>query len=116
MLEVVDVAARAGVSDDRLQAVANAIGDPALRGRGQLVIFRTKLASTKGAGDDKEIDAIDKKALSAMLAKLALARHNTRLDSGFLKTVQTWDDPAKAFGLAGALQGLHGGKDGEITP
>jgi hypothetical protein len=115
LLELVDLGGRAGTPEDRLQAVANRISDSSLRGRGQLLVFRAKLARSKAAGDEKDIELIDKTALlSARLAKLALARHNTRLDSGFLKTVQTWDEAAKAFGLAGALQGLHGAEDEEM--
>jgi hypothetical protein len=119
LLRLLDLGARAGIADDQLEAVAKRITheDPSvsssLRARGQLLAFKAKLAASKGAGDDKAIEAIDSKSLSAMLAKQALAQHNTRLDSGFAKTVQTWDDPAKAFGAAGALLGLRPGDEEE---
>ena len=116
-IRLIDLGTKAGMADDRLQAAANKIvdADPnlrSLRGRGQLLIFRAKLAGTKGAAENKGIETIAP-SLSILLAKQALARHNAKRDSGFLKTVQTWSDPDKVFGLAGALQGLHSGDEKE---
>ncbi len=115
LLRLIDLGARAGVAEDRLQAVAKVIagdeGVNSLRGRGQLLAFRAKLSRSKDAGDESAIDAIEKQSLSKLLAKQVLARHNTRRDSGFAKTVQSWSDPDKAFGAAGALLGLRSGDD-----
>ena len=113
LLRLIDLGARAGVAEDRLLAVAKVIagdesGTNSLRGRGQLLAFRAKLSHSKDAGDESAIEAIEKQSLAKLLAKQALARHNTRRDSGFAKTVQSWNDPDKAFGAAGALLGLHG--------
>ena len=108
-LRLIDVGANAGVAEDRLQALANSIpappSDASPRGRGQLLAFKTKLERSKAAVDEKAADAVGTGTLSALLAKMALARHNTRLDGGFAKTVQTWSDPDKAFGSAGAILG-----------
>jgi hypothetical protein len=122
MLRLIDLGAGAGVPDERLMAIADRIGgkrdpeeparvDVSLRGRGQLLALRAKLARSKEAADDKLVEAVEPRSLSALLAKQALARHNTRLDSGFLKTAQSWSDPAKAFGTVGALQGLRSGDE-----
>jgi hypothetical protein len=111
LLRLIDLGTKAGLPEETLLAVAKKIPDAALRGRGQLLIFRAKLAQSKEAGDEKAAEAVEPKTLSALLAKQALARHNTRRDSGFAKTVQTWEESAKAFGAAGVILGLRGDEE-----
>ena len=51
--------------------------------------------------------------MSAPVGRFLLARRNTQLDSGYAKTVQTWEEPDRQFGSAGVALGLRGDDDKE---
>jgi DNA-directed RNA polymerase subunit M/transcription elongation factor TFIIS len=105
--QLVEIGLEAGVTEDRLHSVAKAIHDPDLQGQAELEILRASLK--------KQDKAVPVSALESILAKTArlqaaleLARHNARLDGGFMKEVETWQDEGqKAFGYMGIALGLQ---------
>lgn len=107
MLRLTRLALRSSLPEDRVQALADKIGNPALRGRAQLVIFRARLDQSKQTVEDSAADKIDAKTLARSLAALALARHNTRFDSNYAGVVQTWQQPLKSFGSLGVALGMQ---------
>jgi hypothetical protein len=103
LLHLVRLGAEAGVEDGSLRQAADAIPELALRARGHLLILRGRLAGSKdGLGDDA-LAAIDAKTASHYRARVELARHNTQTKSGHAKTVQSWDEQYRPFGVIGTL-------------
>jgi len=43
-----------------------------------------------------------------LLARAALARHNTRQNRGWADAVEKWDEGPRAFGQVGAALGMQG--------
>ncbi|HTU17010.1 MAG TPA: hypothetical protein VMG10_03020 [Gemmataceae bacterium] len=92
---------------DRVQALADNIGNSAVRGRAQLAIFRARLAQQKQPAEDSAADKIEANSLARSLAAQALARHNTRLGVNYAGVVQAWPQPIKSFGALGIALGLQ---------
>jgi hypothetical protein len=107
MLRLTHIALRAGLPDDRVQALADRIANRSLRGRAQLALFRSRLAQLKQPAEDSAADKIDSRSLARRLAAEDLARHNTRLNAGWAAAVQGWQQPLKAFGSLGVALGLQ---------
>ena len=105
MLRLIQLALNANVPEDRIQALADKIGNVAVRGRAQLAVFRARLAKSKQAVEDSAVDKIDAKTLSSSLAAQALARHNTHWGANYAGVVQSWPQPRKAFGSLGIALG-----------
>jgi hypothetical protein len=101
------LALRTNLPEDRVQALADKIGNPALRGRAQLAVFRARLDQAKQAVDDSTADKIDGKTLARSLAAQALARHNTRWNPNYAGVVQSWQQPLKSFGELGVALGMQ---------
>jgi hypothetical protein len=107
LFHLTQLAIRAGLPDDRLQALTSIIPNRSLRGRAQLAIFRARLEQTQQPVEDAAADKIEPRSLARVLASQALARHNTRLNADWAKTVQGWEQPQKAFGSLGVALGLQ---------
>ncbi len=101
------LALRTAMPDERIEALADKIGDTALRGRARLAIFRARLEKAKQPVEDTAADTIDDKSLAHLLAALDLARHNTRYGANYAAVIQTWPLPRKAFGALGTARGLQ---------
>ena len=97
---------RAGLPDDRLQSFTAVIADRAVRGRAQLALFHARLDQAKQMVEDSAADKIEARSLARLRAGQALARHNTRLDTGWGRTVQGWQQPMQSFGSLGVALGL----------
>jgi hypothetical protein len=95
------------MSEERIQAFADKIGNSALRGRAQLAVFRARLEKSKQAVEGAEADKIEANSLSRSLAAQELARHNTRFGANEASIVQSWPQPRKAFGSLGVALGLQ---------
>jgi hypothetical protein len=106
LLRLTELGLRAGVPDERLQAFTAVITDRAVRGRAQLVIFLARLDQAKQTVENNAADKVEPRSLSRLRASQALARHNTRLDTGWAKTLQVWQPPMQAFGSLGVALGL----------
>jgi hypothetical protein len=110
-VRLVELGRRAGLEEDSLTPVAAAIVNRELRGRAQLAIFRGKLARARGVLEESVVDAVEAKTLARALARLELARTNTRQSSDYVDQATAWGDGMRAFGIIGALLGLQGGAD-----
>jgi hypothetical protein len=110
---LMDLGQRAGIAEDRLRELASAIADPALRGRAQLIVFRTRLAHSKDAAEEGAAEQAVARSVGQFLAFQALARHNTRRDPDWAKGVGGWEEPRQAFGWLGVVLGLQDRKKGE---
>lgn len=91
LLRLVQLANRAGLAD-RASTLAAAIPDLQLRGRAQLDVLRTKLASTPGKAEESWAEEVDKQSPAHALAWEAIARHNTHYlgSRATLKAVESW--------------------------
>jgi hypothetical protein len=107
MLSLIELALGTAVPEERIQALADQIGNQALRGRAQLAIFQARLDKTNQILDGSAADKIDAKSLARSLAAQALARHNARLSAGYASVVQTWPQPLRSFGALGVALGLQ---------
>jgi hypothetical protein len=107
MLRLVQLALQAGLSEERVQALASQIGDPALRGRAQLAVFRAQLDKANQLVEGSAAEKIDASSLSRSLAAQELARHNVRVSTGYSSVVQTWPEPLRSFGALGVALGLQ---------
>ena len=107
MLRLTHIALRAGLPEERVQALADRIANRSLRGRAQLALFRSRLAQLKQPVEDSAADKVDSRSLARGLAAEDLARHNTRQSAGWAAAVQGWQQPLKAFGSLGVALGLQ---------
>jgi len=104
---LVDLGILAGLAEDKLQRLADGIGNAAIRGQAQLNVFRLRLAHAREALKEGDANQVDQATVSHMLARLYLSEHNTRQDGSWVKVVQAWPQPVKAFGLLGVALGLQ---------
>ncbi|MHB1424254.1 MAG: zinc ribbon domain-containing protein [Gemmataceae bacterium] len=107
MLRLTELSLRAGLPEERVQTLADKIGNAALRGRAQLAVFRARLDKSNQAVEDSAADKIDAKSLARSLAAQALARHNARLNGNYAAVVLSWPQPLNSFGALGVVQGLQ---------
>ena len=107
LLRLTQLALATSLPQERVQALADNIGNSAVRGRAQLAIFRARLAQSKQPVEDSAADKIEANSLARSLAAQALARHNTRLGANYAGVVQNWPQPLKSFGSLGIALGLQ---------
>jgi transposase-like protein len=103
LLHLVRLGAEAGVEEGSLRQAADAIPELALRARGHLLILRGRLARNKDAVADDALATIDAKTASHYRARAELARHNTLAGNNYAKTVQSWDEQYRPFGVIGTM-------------
>ena len=75
---IVAMGVRAGLPAETLRPVASNLDPAALRGRAQLLLFRSLLERSPKGLPDSALEEIDAKSLSHAVARLLLAEHNTR--------------------------------------
>jgi hypothetical protein len=102
--QLVQAACRAG-SPELVKPLIEAISDNVLRGRAQLTVYRTRLASLTNKAEESSPTNVDANTLEYALASEALARHNARFSSGIDKTVGQWEPAWKPFGYVGIALG-----------
>jgi hypothetical protein len=108
LLRLTKMAIAAGLPDERVLSLADQVADRSLRGRAKLAVFRARLAAkSTQIFEESAADKIEPSSLARGLAAQALARHNTRLQSSWAATVQSWQPPLKAFGSLGVALGLQ---------
>jgi hypothetical protein len=110
LLQLVQVASQAGAAQEKMQAVASGIPEPELRGRAQLAALRARLDHGKQVVEEAAVDSVEPKSVAQLLARAYLARNNVRHSSAWIKVVQGWPDPQKAFGSVGVALALVGGE------
>jgi hypothetical protein len=108
LLRLTHLAIRAGLPEDVQQKVAAAIAAPAVKGPAQLAVLRARLEASPQVVGEEAAAKVEGKGLAHRLARQALARHNVRIDAGWAKNVQGWEEPERAFGLLGVALGLQG--------
>ncbi len=106
---LVQIAAEARLSAERLRAIAGLVNDRDLRARAGLLALRQELASATGVlpAPGAEVEKLDAKSVGRLLALEFLCRHNTTMNSSWGNDIQGWEEPARAFGALGILQGRH---------
>jgi hypothetical protein len=93
----------AGVDDDTLKPIADAISEPSLKARAHLLILRGRLARDAQQVPDDALTAMDPKTAAHYQARTDLARHNVRANSGYGASVQGWEEQYRPFGVIGTL-------------
>lgn len=110
ILRLLTSAAQAGVTGDVVEpAVAN-VSDKGLAAWARLVALRGKLAASKSVEPMEAVEPIPANELGGMVARLELARHNTRLSASWGNAVKNWDEASRALGSMGVAMGMQGGK------
>jgi hypothetical protein len=107
MLYLIELASRSSLPPERVQALADQIGNTALRGRAQLAVLRARLNKADQLVEDTAADKIDAQCLARSLAAQALARHNARVSGSYTGVVQAWPQPFRSFGALGVALGLQ---------
>jgi hypothetical protein len=107
MLSLVELALHTSLPEERVQALADHIGNRALRGRAQRAVLQARLDKTDQLVDLSAADKIDAQSLAHSLAAQALARHNVRFNMGYIRVVQAWPQPLRSFGALGIALGLQ---------
>jgi len=105
-LRLTQLAVAAGMMD-RASRTAGQIPDAGLKGQAQLAIFRSRLASTKGAADEALAASVTESTGAAAQAHQVLARHEVARDTSWAKIVEAWSEADRAAGLAGVALGLQ---------
>jgi hypothetical protein len=108
LLRLTRLAIRAGLPEDRQQAVAAAIAVPPVKGQAQLAVLRARLEASPQVVGEEAAAKVEGRGLAHRLGREALARHNVRVDAGWAKVVQGWEEPERAFGSLGVALGLQG--------
>jgi hypothetical protein len=106
LFRLVELGIKGGVPEEKLQPLVDMIGTPNLRGRAQLDLLRNRLAKSSSVVPETDADKVGSPTSHAQ-ARLALAEHNTRLDSSWAKVARGWPDPFKAFGSLGIALGMQ---------
>jgi hypothetical protein len=105
MLRMFELAAAAGIAEDRLQRVAESLSDPNLAGRAMLAVLRAKLERTNDKADLSWADMVNKNSPAHGAAMLGIARHNAKRKMLSAKEVNDWDDDMKVYGYMGLALG-----------
>jgi hypothetical protein len=95
-----------GLAGERVQALAQRLPDPALRGRIQLEVLRAELARGSPV-PESTADAVDPRSVAGLLAQALVARYNVRANPDWAKGVAELPEPGRAFAAAGAALGLE---------
>ncbi len=115
-LRLIRLGTRAGVGDDQLKALAQAVPESSgLQSWAQLEVLRGQLAAKGEKAEDDRASAVTSpkttpKPAAHFLAWEAVARNNAHLDGGTLSTVEQWDELVRPFGVIGAVLGWQDGR------
>ncbi|MBY0233311.1 MAG: hypothetical protein K2W96_28860, partial [Gemmataceae bacterium] len=91
----------------RLAPLLDAAESPDVGAWGRLVLLRRRLAESKSVVGEEALEGLPPTLVAGLLARMELARHNCRLDSGWSAKLKEWDDPARALGWLGAAQAMQ---------
>lgn len=107
ILRLAELGARAGLGDERLQAMASSVTDAEVRGRVQLAALRAKLAAMNTVADKALAEAVEPQSSAHWAAWIELARHNCRHEPGWVSQFSDPNEARKAFVSGGAALGLQ---------
>lgn len=108
LLRLLRAGLSAGVSPETLEPAVASLADPGLADWGKLLLWRARLASLSGLDSLENLKSLGERSLAGQVARLELARHNTRHDRSWATTVQSWDEPLRALGSLGVALGMQG--------
>jgi hypothetical protein len=104
---LVRTAARAG-HEASAKKLADLILEPALQGRAQLEVIRSRLEKSTSKVDDAMAEEVNKESPAYGLAREAIARHNARVAGLGTKAIDGWSDAAlKPLGYIGVALGIQ---------
>jgi tetratricopeptide (TPR) repeat protein len=103
---LVELMAQAG-QIDRAQKITEFIPNPTLRCRAQVNVLHKLLSNRPDPADDQLVEGVEKQTLALGLAREALMRHNSRIQSSAVGAVEGWEERWQPFGLAGAALGMQ---------
>lgn len=110
LLRLVQVGLQAGLPADQLEPALASMENTDQRAWGKLLLLRAKLQASRAVEPADAAEALPAASLAGAVARLELARHNTRLDRGWAGKVKAWDDGPRAVGSIGVALGMQGGK------
>jgi hypothetical protein len=107
-LRLVELGRRAKVDEEHLATAADAV-PVSLGGWARLLVLRSRLTGSKPVEwSDEVANKFPKGSLGGKVARLEVARHDTRLSRGWASKVRTWEEGPRAFGSLGAALGMQG--------
>jgi hypothetical protein len=89
------------VEEERLKPIVDSLPDGSLRSRGQLALFKARLARSAVPVPDEWLKSVDEQSLAHAMAHGSLARHNVRYDKSTVQKALSWPEPFGAFGSIG---------------
>lgn len=105
---LIDAGVRNGIDATQLRPLIERVQkEERLRPWMQLQLFRHVLNNASDTVEEGKLSEIERGTLSQSLARVALARHNTRKDADYIKQIDDWDEAVRAFGYIGAALGLQ---------
>ncbi len=107
LLRLIELAAAAKLDSSKLEPAAAAIEDAGLSAWGRMLVLRAKLAASNSLVPEEAVGAISAKSIGGLVARLELARHNTRMSRSWASTVNSWDEAPRALGSLGVALGVQ---------
>jgi hypothetical protein len=107
LLRLVDQVSRSDLGQSEKEAAPGIFMDTQAQARARLLLLRAQLEKSPKEVEASVLDTIPSKTVSYALAALELTRRKTRDSSGWLDSIENWDERTKAFGTLGKLLGLR---------
>jgi hypothetical protein len=118
LLRLAEVGLEVGLGTDRLEKLIDAITDPYLYGRAQLLWVRAQVKQGTIPSEEAASAVIGRiearfkaRAVGTSVARLAvwqiIARASTRRDPNWANSILGWEQPRRAFASAGVALGLE---------
>jgi hypothetical protein len=111
LLRLAEAAVKAKAKSEDVQTILGKITSREVQDWARLASLRTRAAGSQYALDLSEAEKISGSSPAGLLARLEVARQNTWADKGWAPTIDSWDEPLRAFGSLGVALGLQGGKE-----
>lgn len=105
-LQLVELGLAAGLGGDALGPALERLSGPELAWA-RLQVLRATLRQSKQVEAMSLAEAVTADTMAGKLARLELARHNTRQDAAWAGTVADWPEGQQAFGQLGVALGLQ---------
>jgi hypothetical protein len=110
LLRLIEAGIRAGLPAEKLEPAVAGITDWDAAAWASLLLLRARLASSRAVEPAELAEAIPANSPGGLVARLELARHNTRISPGWGAKVKSWDEGPRILGSLGVALGMQKGR------
>ncbi len=110
LLRLVEAGLAAGLPAEKLEAAVPGFADANAAAWARFLLLRSRLSASRTVEPIDLVEPMPPGTLGGLVARLELARHNTRQSSGWASKVKSWDEPARVLGSLGVALGMQKGK------